>query len=270
MTINLVGPTGFLGENFCRLNNDIVTIGRRPPLNKTMRHIGIASNFDFSVLDSENLDNIIFLIGSSDHEVINNHPTLAFEMNVLPLAKFLDYCSKRRRKPRKVITFTTMLQYDSKLMRLPCDETQPIKSDKNNYVLSKFTAERVSSLYRQYFDIIDIRLSNVYGPTHLKRPDIIPTIVNKLLTTGRAQVWTKKPIRDFVYVEDVVHAVVQLFDTTFSGPINVGSGTPRSVGDICSIMENITGVHIDSEDRSVTGHMKYYHDLTLLRSLLLL
>ena len=93
--IHLVWPTGFLGESFCRLNSDLVSVGRAQPFNSTHRHIELGSDFDFSVLDHELLENIIFLIGSSDHEVINNHPTLAFEMNVLPLAKFLFYCSQR-------------------------------------------------------------------------------------------------------------------------------------------------------------------------------
>ena len=265
--IHLVGPTGFLGESFCRLSQNIVSVGRSRPTNHSQRHIHIGNDLDFSILNDECLEYIIFLIGSSDHEVINNHPTLAFEMNVLPLAKFLHYCSQRNQKPKKVITFTTMLQYDTNEMRLPCDETQAIKADQNNYVLSKVMAENISNLYRKYFDIIDIRLSNVYGPTHLKRPDIVPTLVQKALCNKEISVWNKRPIRDFVFVEDVVKSVLALLQTDYSGPVNVGSGVGRSVGSLCDILESLTGCKISSEDRDVSGHMEYYHDLTLLRSL---
>ena len=268
--LHLVGPTGFLGENFCRLNSDITSVGRSQPTNETSHHITLGNNFDFSVLDDEFLENVIFLIGSSDHQLINNHPTLAHEMNVLPLAKFLFYCSRRVQKPKKVITFTTMLQYDSEKMQLPCDEKQPIKADTNNYVLSKVTAENVSKLYRSHFEIIDVRLSNVYGPTHLRRPDIIPTLIEKVLNNSEIMVWNKKPIRDFVYVEDVVAAVLSLLKTDFSGPINIGSGVPRSVGDLCEILENLSGCKIGSENREVSGHMKYFHDVSLLKSLITL
>lgn len=265
--LHLVGPTGFLGESFCRLEPDLISVGRAEPKNLVKKHVKIGSNFDFSTLDNETLDCVIFLIGSSDHEVINNHPTLAMEMNVLPLANFLYYCSQREQRPRKIITFTTMLQYDANLMTLPCDETQPVRAATNNYVLSKVTAEHTSELYRKYFDIIDVRLSNVYGPTHLKRPDIVPSLIEKILHSAEVSVWTKKPVRDFVYVDDVVRSVIMLCETDFSGPINIGSGVPRSVGDLCDILQRLSGREIFSENRDVTGHMEYYHDINLLKSL---
>lgn len=265
--IHLVGPTGFLGENFCRLSQNVISIGRSRPFNRTKKHIKLGSDLDFSILDDEYLEYVIFLIGSSDHEIINHHPTLAFEMNVLPLAKFLYYCSKRNQRPKKVVTYTTMLQYDKEKMQLPCNEAQEVKADQNNYILSKVMAENISNLYRKYFEIIDIRLSNVYGPTHLKRPDIVPTLVQKTLNSKETSVWSKRPIRDFVFVNDVVDSVLALLRTDYSGPVNVGSGVGCSVGSLCDILETLTGCRILSEGRDVSGHMEYYHDLTLLRSL---
>lgn len=265
---HLIGSTGFLGENFCRLNSDLISVSRRIPFNKTKRHINLKSLDDYSFLDDEFLENVIFLIGCSDHKLINCHPTLAFEKNVMPLATFLHYCKHRKQKPNKIITFTTMLQYDTQRMRLPCDETQAINPSVNNYVLSKVMAENVSSIYRDTLSVIDIRLSNVYGPTHLKRPDIVPSIIEKIKSTSAVSVWTKEPVRDFVYVEDVVGWVYELFETDFSGPVNVGSGVPRSIGDLCDILSQYTGVAIDDEGRAVDGHMEYYHDLKRLNNLI--
>ena len=267
MSIILVGPTGFLGESFLRVRPNIVAVGRRNSFNPPFRHININSTFDFSPLDKENIEYAIFLIGSSDHNILNNHPTIAFEMNVFPLSRFLHYMSLRKKPPKKIVTFTTMLQYDSDKMKLPCDENQPIKPYVNNYVLSKVTAEQISKIYRKFFDIIDIRLSNVYGPTHLRRPDLIPSLMHSILDNERTKVWTKKPSRDFVYVDDVIEAVMGLLNTDFSGPINIGSGKSESVNYVCEILEELCDVKIYSEDRKVSGHMKYYHDLTLLKNL---
>jgi nucleoside-diphosphate-sugar epimerase len=265
---HLIGATGFLGENFCRLTSDITSVSRNLPFNKTRQHLKLDSIRDYAFLDDEVLDNVIFLIGSSDHQIINKHPTLAFEKNVLPLASFLHYCQNRRQRPKKIITFTTMLQYDSDRMSIPCDEKQPIKPYVNNYVLSKVMAENISELYRESLPIIDIRLSNVYGPTHLKRPDIVPSLIEKINLSDEATVWTKKPKRDFVYVEDVVKWVHLLFETDFSGPVNLGSGVSRSIGELCDILSSQTGVAIGDEGITVDGHMEYYHDLTLLNSLI--
>lgn len=267
MSTILVGPTGFLGESFLRLNPNIISVGRKEPVNPSIQHIKINSDFDFSPLDELNVDNAIFLIGSSDHKILNQHPTIAFEKNVLPLSRFLHYMSTRKKPPHKILTFTTMLQYDSEKMKLPCDETQPIKAHINNYVLSKVTAEQISKMYRKFFEIIDIRLSNVYGPTHLRRPDLIPSLIHSILDKSTTKVWTKKPLRDFVFVDDVVNIVMKLLKTDYSGPINVGSGKSESVKNICDILEKLCGVKIFSEEREVSGHMEYYHDLSLLNSL---
>lgn len=268
MNTILVGPTGFLGENFLRLRPDLISVGRRKPRNLGINHLNISSKFNFEILDDLTFDCAIFLIGSSDHEVLRNHPTEAFEMNVIPLAKFFNYLASRENKPKKIITFTTMLQYDTEKMNIPCNELQPIKPDTSNYVLSKVTAENLSKLYRKYFEIIDIRLSNVYGPTHLRRPDLVPTLMHSILDNKQTSVWTKEPVRDFVFVNDVVDIVMKLLAVSFSGPVNVGSGIPTKVKEICDVLEKECGVTITSENNRVSGHMKYVHDLTLLNSLI--
>lgn len=268
MNTILVGPTGFLGENFLRIRPDLISVGRRKPRNSGIKYINISSQFNFEILDDLIFDYAIFLIGSSDHEVLRNNPSKAFEMNVIPLAKFFNYLASRKNKPKKVITFTTMLQYDTEKMNIPCNELQPIKPDTSNYVLSKVTAENLSKLYRKYFQIIDIRLSNVYGPTHLRRPDLVPTLMHSILDKKETNVWTKEPIRDFVFVNDVVEVVMNLLEVNFSGPLNVGSGTPTKVKEICDFLEKECGVTINSKNNKVSGHMKYVHDLTLLNSLI--
>ena len=88
-------------ESFCRLSQDIVSVGRSRPFNQSKKHIKIGSDHDFSNLDDESLEYVLFLIGSSDHEVINNHPTLAFEMNVLPSGEISLLLFKAQSKAEK-------------------------------------------------------------------------------------------------------------------------------------------------------------------------
>ena len=124
----------------------------------------------------------------------------------------------------------------------------------------------ISQRYREWFSIIDIRLSNVYGPTPLKRPDLVPTLIWKMIKKQKASVWTKKPKRDFVYVDDVINAVMKLIDSNFSGPINIGSGVMSSVGDVCDILSKLSGYEIKDLDKEVSGHYEYCHDLSLVKS----
>lgn len=263
----LVGNSGFLGRAFLAHNEKILSVGRTNLSDVyNNNHLHIDSWKDLKPLDEIEFENVIFLIGSSDHELINNDPTLAIEKNFLPLINFLDYMKERSLRPKKIVAFTTMLQYDSNQLKLPCKENTKRNPYINKYVFSKFLAEEATSFYRKYFDIIDIRLSNVYGPTELKRPDIIPSLVWSLLENDSTYVRTKVPIRDFVFVNDVIEIVEHLLNTTFSGPINVGSGNGTSVDEICAILENLSGQKIKELGEPFTGHKIYYHDLSLLKT----
>lgn len=266
----LIGPTGFLGISFLENCPDIIAVGRNEiPEYLTNEYIKLESTNDYNQLNNIPFDNVIFLIGSSEHEVLNNHPTLALEKNVLEISKFLHYLKVSKRKINKIITFTTMLQYDTEKMSLPCSESEDKNPFVNNYVLSKYVAELVSEQYRDLFSIIDIRLSNVYGPTSLRRPDLIPSLMWKIIDNNEdIEVWTKLPKRDFVYVLDVIDAVMLLLDSSYSGPINIGSGEMNSVGDVCHILEKVSGREFIDLNKKVSGHMEYYHDLSLAKEVI--
>ena len=264
----LIGSTGFLGPAFLKIDPAITAVGRSvPAYDLHNEFIALGDNLDFSVLDRVSFDNVIFLIGSSDHKMLNAHPTMAFEKNVIALSTFLTYLKASGRKVNKIINFTTMLQYDSSQMKIPCDENQPRNPYVNNYVMSKYVSELITHQYRDIFSIIDVRISNVYGPTSLYRPDIVPSVIWSILERGKASVWNKSPKRDFIFVEDAVFAIFELIKTKYSGPINLGSGTSSSVHELCAHLEVLAGISIKDEAIPVTGHMEFCQDISLIKSI---
>ena len=245
----LIGPTGFLGPAFLEKDPSIIAVGRsKLPKHLSNEFFYIESDETFSMLDSLDFQNVIFLIGSSDHHKLNSNPTLAIEKNVLALSRFLWYLKKSKRKINKIINFTTMLQYDSSKMCLPCDESQPRNPVANNYIMSKYMSELITQQHRDSFNIIDVRISNVYGPTRLLRPDIVPSTIWSLIHNKSASVWTKSPIRDFIYVEDAMDAVFKLLDSDFSGSVNLGAGIGSSVDELCSYLEELSGLKISNKN----------------------
>ena len=264
----LIGPTGFLGPAFLKMDPSILAVGRSGlPEDVYNEFIKIGGDLDFSPLDNVDFENVIFLIGSSDHKILNAHPTMALEKNVLALASLLTYLKTSGRKINKVINFTTMLQYDSLKMIIPCDEEQPRNPSINNYVMSKYVSELITAQYRDSFPIIDVRISNVYGPTKLYRPDIVPSLIWSILETGNASVWNKSPKRDFIFVEDAVNAVLKLIETDYSGPVNLGSGMSSSVFELCGHLERLAGISINDEAIPVSGHMDFCQDISLVKSI---
>ena len=262
----LFGGSGFLGSIILEKYPDIISIGRNPlPTQLKNKHITLSSLDDLTVLDSVDFDKVIFLIGSSNHHVINTKPSMGIEYNVLPLKKILFYLKKR--KIKKFICFTTILLYDVNKMKLPVGETQPINPYINDYVFSKYLSEELIKFYSDKIPSIIVRFSNIYGPTKLIRPDLVPTLIRKALSLDEITVWNTKPVRDFLYTYDAADAIIKLLDNDYIGPINLGTGKSVSVGRIAEIIGDLSGKKIKDLDQPVSGPMNFVCNISRVKNL---
>src|SRR6185436_3889796 len=85
------------------------------------------------------------------------------------------------------------------------------------------------------------RLFNIFGPGD-RVPHVLPDIVNRLSRTGVLALGRLDAVRDYVYVDDVVEALIALSD--HDGPdrtFNVGTGEGRSVQDLVAGVEAACG-----------------------------
>lgn len=266
MSTVLFGGSGFLGPIILEKYPDIVSIGRSPiPTDLKNKHITIRSLDDLTVLDSVDFDKVIFLIGSSNHHVINTKPSMGIEYNVLPVKKILFYLQKR--KIKKFICFSTILLYDVKKMKLPVNETQPINPYINDYVFSKYLSEELIKFYADKIPSIVVRFSNIYGPTKLIRPDLVPTMIQRALSPNEVTVWNTKPVRDFLYTPDAADAIIKLLDTDYIGPVNLGTGESVSVRRIAEIIRDLSGKKIKDLEKAVSGPMNFVCDISLVKKL---
>lgn len=264
--IILFGGSGFLGDVFLRENPGIISVGRtRPSADIKNRHIYIQNLDDLSALDGIEFDKVIFLIGNSNHHMLNNSCMSGIEHNVIPLKKVLHYMKNRSLK--KFVCFTSILLYGTEPNDGPVDENQQIFPYENEYIFSKYLAEQVVEFYSKQVPIINVRLSNIYGATTLIRPDLIPTLIHNALTDMQPTVWSIKPERDFIFTSDAAEAILMLLNTDYTGDINLGSGVSSSVGEIVKIVEELSGKIIGVLDRRVSGVMKFVTDISLVKRL---
>ena len=262
----LFGGSGFLGPIILERYPNIVSVGRTPPPPYIKnKHIQVEDLGDLEALDSLDFDKVIFLIGSSNHHLINTHPSMGFDCNVLPLKKVLYYMQKRKLK--KFVCFTTILLYDVNKMTLPVDEAQPINPYINEYVFSKYASEEVVRFYADKVPAIVVRFSNIYGPTKLIRPDVVPTLIQNVLSLSEVSVWNKKPVRDFLYLDDAAEAIVKLMDTDYAGIVNLGTGESVSIARITEILEELSGKKIADLGKEVSGPMNFRCDISLVKKL---
>ncbi|MGH9930971.1 MAG: NAD-dependent epimerase/dehydratase family protein [Pyrinomonadaceae bacterium] len=266
----LFGGSGFLGS--CILENypEVISVGRTAPRTSN-HHIHVAALANLEVLSNVAFNKVIYIIGNSDrYNMEKEHIPIGdptpFDYHLVPLLQVLEQL--KHYKIKKFIHFSTIVLYDEKKIRLPVSEQAPIDPYKNRYVFSKYLGEEACKFYQKWIPIISVRLSNMFGPTHLHRFDLIHLLVRQLLNNGKGEVASTKPERDFIFVEDAARAIVKLLETDYTGLLNLGTGTMTAVREIVDTLREISGCPITDLDQPVEGPMQFRCDMTTLQELI--
>lgn len=261
----LFGGSGFFGPIILKKYPNIISVGRtKPPKDLINKHIHITNLNNLKKLDKINFDKVIFLIGSSNHHIINKNINIGIEYNFNPMIKIMEYL--KNKKIKKFICFTTILLYKRKSNRR-VSEKDEINPYENNYIFSKHLLEEVVNYYKNKIPSIIVRLSNIYGYSKLIRPDLVPTLMQKVFKKKKIYVWSDKPIRDFIFAEDAADAVVKLLNSRFTGVINVGSGKSNSVKNLIGIISKYSNKKIETLNKKVTGPYKFLTNINLLKKI---
>jgi dTDP-L-rhamnose 4-epimerase len=129
------------------------------------------------------------------------------------------------------------------------------------YAATKVHQEHLCAVFGREHDVpvTSLRYHNVYGP---RMPNDTPyagvaSIFRSDLAAGRAPriLEDGRQLRDFVHVRDVARAnvlAIELPDPV-DGPVNIASGTPRTVGDLASCLWMATGAPVSLRPLVVGG-----------------
>jgi UDP-glucose 4-epimerase len=118
--------------------------------------------------------------------------------------------------------------------------TQP----KSPYGVTKLAAEHLCQLYHKEYRMptVCLRLFSVYGPR--QRPDMaFHRFCQNILRDAPLTFYGDgRQVRDFTYVEDVVEILASALTADAVGEvINVGGGSPTSLLDAVTVLEEISG-----------------------------
>ena len=262
----LFGGSGFFGPIILKKYPNIISVGRtKPPKTLKNKHIQISDLKNLKKLDSIKFDRVIFLIGSSNHHIINKDIKIGLKYNFEPLIEIMEYL--KNRKIKKFICFTTILLYKNEKPGKSVSEKDKTNPYKNNYVFSKHLMEEVVNFYRKSVPSIVVRLCNIYGYSKLKRPDLVPTIMQDIFKKKKISVWNTKPVRDFIFAEDAADAVVKLVNSNYTGVVNVGTGKSQPVEVLTNIISEISKKKIISKNEKVSGPYKFLTNINLLKQI---
>jgi UDP-glucose 4-epimerase len=132
----------------------------------------------------------------------------------------------------------------------PAAESHPTQPA-SPYGVSKRAGELYLSYYHQAFGLpyIALRYANVYGPRQSAMGEAgVVAIFLSLLLAGKTPVINGdgRQTRDYVYVGDVVAANMAALQSSFVGPINIGTGVETDVVTIFQHLRDAVGSSIEA------------------------
>ncbi len=183
-------------------------------------------------------DRIFHLAAQIDVRKSVDDPAFDASINVGGTANLLEAArlsgGPGRPGPRFVLVSTGGAIYGEGAGRdLPLPEDTEI-APMSPYGQSKFCAEGYVSLYQRLYGLpgVSVRLGNVYGPRQdpLGEAGVIAIFCGKLHGGGRPLIFGDgRQTRDYIYVGDVVGALLAAAESDASGAFNVGTGVETDV-----------------------------------------
>jgi len=167
-------------------------------------------------------------------------PFSFYKTNVLGTLNVLEFC----RKTKASLTYVSAYIYGHTKI-LPISEDIQIKPS-NPYAMTKRLAEETCEFYASNYGmgVTTIRPFNVYG---IGQPEnfLIPLVIKQALSGSKIVVKDLLPKRDFVYLDDLIEALLATLNTHIESynVINIGSGTSLSVKEVIDVVQDIAGTN---------------------------
>ena len=230
----VTGASGFIGK---ALGARLKALGREvEPIDSVSGDIAEPETLDkFAQAD---IAHVFHLAGKTFVPDSWDDPQAFCQTNVLGTVNVLEFC----RKKHIPVTYVSAYVYghpDS----LPIAEDSEIRPS-NPYALTKRLSEEICEFYASahQLPVTTIRPFNVFGIGQAKH-FLIPAIIEQVLGTGKEIVVKDlAPKRDYVYLEDLVTALLATLEKPDGYRVyNIGSGVSLSVQEAIEIIQDVAG-----------------------------
>ena len=267
----IVGAGGFIGGHLSKRlldENNIVIGADIKPLDLWFQKHEKSKNFSLNMQD---YDNCLKMTKDVEY-VINlacNMGGIGFIENnkadcmlsVLINTNLLRACKENKVKKyffsSSACAYNKDLQQDPNIDGLREEDAYPAMPE-DGYGWEKLFSERMCRHFTEDYGLETrvARFHNIYGPLGTfdggreKAPAAIcrKIIEAKIKKNKNIEIWGDgTQTRSFLYIDDCVDAVLKLFHSNFSNPINIGSDEKVSINELINIVENISEISLDKD-----------------------
>jgi UDP-glucose 4-epimerase len=257
MNVLVTGGAGFIGshlvEKLVTLRHNVTVLddlsnGHLHNLDRVKNKIVFVKD-DVSKTDwmySSPKFDVIYHLACFPRSMSFQNPQRDVEVNVIGMINTLELA---RRSKAKVIFSSNSGIYNTS--KLPINEETP-DNPKTPYDLDKLQSEKYLKLYNQAYEVpfVIFRFATVYGSRQRVSENWKPVImefVTKLKNRITPTIyWDGEQTRDFVYVDDVVDALVLSLDweKAIGKTMILGTGKETSINEVYKIVSDLLDVDV--------------------------
>ena len=251
--IYVAGHTGLVGSSIVR---NLKENGFTNICVIDHKDLDLRNSFEVNEFFNSERPEYVFMAAATVGGVVANkeHPAKFFYDNIKMGVNVIDAAYQ---------TGVKKLMYMGSSCIYPRDASQSMKEDEllrgrveptnEAYAMAKISCLKMCEYYNLEYgtDFISCMPCNAYGPGDdfdLEGSHVVAALIRKFheaKETNNSEVvmWgTGKPIREFIYIDDIADAAVFLMNN-YSGneTVNVGTGTEYSIGELAEIIKNVVG-----------------------------
>jgi len=243
-TIVITGATGFIGRALCEKLEEKKEFSIIKVTRSQERKFGFYPVTSYHQTPPGDI--LIHLAEDSDRLKVNNMGRQYRKKT----GEVMDSLIKKRYK--KIVYCSSSIVYGDQGLKL-YSENMPTYAD-DIYSISKLeNEERVLTSGG-----VVARFSNVIGDGMSKK-NVLSKILKQLSGKDPLTIYNLKPIRDFIFIDDVVDAMVSLVLKDTSGIYNIGSGVETSINNLIEIVLNASEQY-DREIKSTIKNIDYSYN----------
>ncbi|HEY6238816.1 MAG TPA: SDR family NAD(P)-dependent oxidoreductase [Thermoplasmata archaeon] len=279
-SVFVTGAAGFVGSHLCRrlaqegahgVGADNLSAARPDWSAAALGGTFTPANVDLrrpeetkAVLEQARPDVVFHLAAVANPRVCKQDFPLAFDVNVLGLQNVLRYSPAAAR-----FLFMSSAAVYGAPEHLPIEEAHP-RHGSDPYSVTKIIGEDLVQCYAKNYarSVAIVRNFNSFGVGQTG-DYIVPQLIRGALVDKKIEIWDATTVRDLMYIEDTIEALLAVAASAETAPINVGAGRGTTVGDLAAAISRRFGGEIPVVDlkKKVLGSPALVSNNERLRSL---